>query len=96
MKIAKRVITNAAAPDLAQYVQGKVLTGGAELYGYQKPVTWPLYTLWGIGVRTLNQFNIVQPAQLFTRLALTNAPIVGAGVPSGSIEFQGLIDEGDD
>ena len=84
---------NAQAPELAHYVKGKILTGGAEVYGYEKPVTWPLYTLWGIGVRTLRQFNVLQPPQLYSELALTTAPIVGAGVPAGSIDFQGL--EGD-
>lgn len=88
-------IVNASAPQLARYNKGRILTGGAEVYGYEKPVTWPLYTLWGIGVRTLQQFNVLQSPQLFSDLALTTAPIVGAGVPAGSIEYQGLIEEGD-
>ena len=81
------------APELASYHQGPILTNGALEFVYDKPVTWPLYTLWGIGIVTKDQFASLQPEQLRSELALTQAPIYGAGVPAGSVEFQALLDD---
>lgn len=89
----RRLIPNPAAPNLSSYHQGPVLTNGALEFIYNKPVTWPLYTLWGIGIRTIDQFNTLASPQLRSELAVTTAPIVGPGYPAGAIALQQLIDE---
>ena len=91
MNVRKRMV-NPKAPQMASYHQGPILTNGALEFVYEKPVTWPIYTLWGDGIRTMQQFNVVQRPQLYVELSLTEAPIYGAGVPAGGVEFQGLID----
>lgn len=95
MRVRKNIPTmvNPQAPEFAQYHQGPILTNGALEFVYDKPVTWPLYTLWGIGIVTQDQFASLQPEQLRSELALTQAPIYGAGVPAGSIELQSLLDD---
>jgi hypothetical protein len=74
-----------------QYRQGPILTNGALEFVYQKPVAWPLYTLWGIGILVREQLNVLQAPQLRADLALTKAPIVGAGYPASSTEFEALL-----
>lgn len=95
MRVRKNIPTmfNPAAPQFGAYHQGPILTNGALEFVYDKQVAWPIYTEWGIGIRTQNQFASLQPAQLRSELSLTVAPIVGAGVPAGSIEFQRLLEE---
>jgi hypothetical protein len=81
--------------DVVKYHQGPILTNGALEFVYDKETAYPLLTLWGPGIPTEQQFSIPGP-QLRVELALTNAPIYGAGVPAGSTEFQHLIDESED
>ena len=89
----KNRIENPKAPNLSSYHQGPVLTNGALEFVYNMPVAYPLYTMWGPGIVVQNQFNAVQPEQLRSELALTKAPIYGAGVPAGYVALQKLIDE---
>jgi hypothetical protein len=93
MKVPKRRIANPQAPQQATYHRGPILTNGALEFVYEKPVLWPLFTMWGDGIRTLSQINSVQAPQLDYNLALTTAPVYGAGVPAGSTNFQGLEDD---
>ena len=97
MRVRKQipVQVNPQAPSLAQYRQGPILSNGALEFIYQKPVTWPLINFpTAIGIPTLQQFSIFPGApQLLYNLALTTAPIYGAGVPAGQIELQGLEDD---
>jgi hypothetical protein len=74
-----------------RYHQGPILTNGALEFVYDKPVAWPLYTMWGPGILTRQQFDILAGPQLRVDLALTKAPIVGAGYPASSTEFEALI-----
>lgn len=90
MRVRKRIV-NAHAPQLASYKKGPILTNGALEFIYQKPVTWPLYTMLGGGVATNQQFNPYQGPQVPYELALTVAPIYGAGVPASSIDLQNLV-----
>lgn len=90
----RRIVHGTQSPQLQSYHKGPILTNGALEYIYEKPVAWPLYTLWGIGIRTLDQFSIFPSKPQFrAELALTNAPIYGPGVPAGSIQLQGLLEE---
>lgn len=89
----KNLIVNPQAPTLASYHQGPVLTNGALEFLYNKPVNWPLYTLWGSGIVVNNQLNVTQPEQLRSELALTVAPIYGPGVPAGYVALQKLLEE---
>ena len=93
MKVPKLVKTiyNRKAPEMAAYKKGPILTNGALEFIYQKPVTWPLFTFLGGGVATISQFNPFQGPQLAYNLALTNAPIYGAGVPAAPISFDNLV-----
>jgi hypothetical protein len=95
MRVRKNIPTlrSTQAPELAAYHQGPILTNGALEFVYDKPVAWPVYTLWGIGIPTENQFASLQPEQLRSELALTQAPIYGAGVPAGYVEFMKLLEE---
>ncbi len=94
MNVRKNRMVNPQAPALASYHQGPVLTNGALEFVYDKPVTYPLYTLWGNGIQTIDQFAALQPKQEPSSLALTPATLVGAGVPAGSIELQALLAQG--
>lgn len=95
MRVRKQIptMTNSQAPRLARYFQGPILTNGALEFVYEKPVTYPLYTLWGIGIQTLDQFNVVQPEQLRSTPAVTQQPIYGPGVPASSIALMRLLEE---
>lgn len=95
MRVRKNIPTmhGSQAPELQAYHQGPILTNGALEFVYDKPVAWPLYTLWGIGIRTEEQFATLQPAQLRSELALTTAPIYGPGVPAGYVAFMKLLEE---
>lgn len=75
---------------MASYHQGAILTNGAMEFVYDKPVAWPLYTMWGNGILVKFQLNSLQPPQLRNNLALTVAPIVGAGVPAIQWDQYGL------
>ena len=86
----RRVIRSPQAPTLAMYQRRPLPSAGAPEFVYLKPVTWPLFTLWGNGILTVEQLNILQPNQLRAALALTKAPIYGAGVPAGAIELEPL------
>lgn len=91
-------IIDSKAPVQNQQVKGPILTNGALEFIYQKPYAYPLITLLGGGVATFGQMNVYQNHQLQADLALTVAPVVGAGYPAQSLESQDLIsasDEGD-
>lgn len=90
MKVRKRLF-NTQAPQVASYHKGPILTNGALEFVYEKPVAWPLYGYLGGGVATFQQVNPFQGPQLDYQLALTTAPIYGAGVPASQIELQQLI-----
>lgn len=90
MNVRKRMV-NAQAPEMASYKQGPVLTNGALEFIYQKPVAWPLFGFLGGGVATFQQFNPFAGSQIPYNLALTEAPIYGAGVPASQIDFQDLV-----
>lgn len=85
----RNVIRSSQNPQIA-YRQGAILTNGALEFVYLKPVAWPIFTMWGPGILNRNQVNVLQGPQLRNDLALTVAPIVGAGVPAGYIGFDGL------
>ncbi len=87
----RNTIVNAKAPQMATYHQGPVLTNGALEFVYDKPVAWPLLGWTGGGVLTISQFNPYQGPQLDYDLALTRAPIYGAGVPASPLDFQNLV-----
>lgn len=89
MRVPKRIV-NKNAPQQAAYHKGPILTNGALEFVYNKPVAWPLYTFLGGGVATNSQFNPYQGSQLDYQLALTTAPIYGAGVPASPLDFQQL------
>lgn len=90
MRVRSRTVNN-RAPQLATYHQGPVLTNGALEFVYDKPVTWPLFGYLGGGVATNNQFSVFQGPQKHYDLALTVAPVYGAGVPASGVDFQNLI-----
>jgi hypothetical protein len=90
MRVRKRMF-NSQAPQMASYHKGPILTNGVLEFVYEKPVTWPLYTFLGGGVATNQQFNPYQGPQLDYDLALTTAPIYGAGVPASQIDYQNLV-----
>ena len=80
------------APQLAAYWQQPLPDPGALAFVYRKPVSWPLFTMWGDGILNRLQFNCLQSPQLRNVLALTVAPIVGPGYPAGQWDQQGLED----
>lgn len=95
MRVQKQIprIANDQNP-VVRYHQGPILSNGALEFVYDKETAYPLQTIWGPGVETLQQFNVIPVnPQLRVELALTHAPIYGAGVPAGDTSFQHLIEE---
>lgn len=97
MRVQKQIprIANEHNP-VVRYHQGPILTNGALEFVYDKETAYPLQTIWGPGIETIQQFNVIPVnQQLRVELALTNAPIYGAGVPAGGTSFQHLIEDSD-
>lgn len=97
MRVQKKkpVLVNPAAPENGKYRQGPIYTNGALEFVFERLTTWPLQPpiIRGPGIFTLEHIHPYQPAQAHVLLAVPTSPIVGAGVPAGSIELQGLTDE---
>lgn len=93
MRVRKQIPTmyNSQAPQLAAYHQGPQLTNGALEFVYDKPVTYPLQTMWGPGIETISQFSILQTPQVEVNLALMDRST--SGTLAGSIAFQALLEE---
>lgn len=87
-------IRNPHAPDVAVYRKGWILTNGALEYVYRKTTLYPLICFNGPGVFVQQQLSVIPTPQSRAELALTIAPIVGAGVPASSIDFQSLTQAG--
>ena len=77
---------------MASYHQGPILSNGALEFVYDKQTTYPLVDLLGPGIPNIEQFKSLPGPQLRVELALTTAPIVGAGYPAGYIKHQPLND----
>ena len=92
MNLKKNTMVNVQAPEQATYHQGPILTNGALEFVYNKPVAYPLQTLWGRGVQILRQLNVVQPEQMRVNPVVTVAPIYGAGQPATQLQFQRLFE----
>jgi hypothetical protein len=92
MRVRKQIptIRNPHAP-MNAYHQGPILTNGALEFVFDKQTAYPLLTFWSPGIPTIQQFDSLPVPLYRAELAVTQAPIYGAGVPAGGTDFQHLI-----
>lgn len=68
---------------LFTWIKGHIFTGGAEVFGFEKPFPYPPIMLTGTGYEYAQKWNPYQPPQVYANLM---APTNGlGGLVTGSI-----------